>query len=186
MTRERIIRRILRVNHAGEHGAVAIYASQVALARRLYPELLPWLEDTISHERVHRERFRAAMPSRNAKPCRLLGVWTIGGSLLGVLTGLLGRSGVMICTAAVERTVQRHLLEQIAFLDQADPSLAATVRAVLEEEDQHLSAAEDALREHRSVTDAIVGAVVAAATEVLIFVSTRGDSLRLRTAMSGV
>jgi demethoxyubiquinone hydroxylase (CLK1/Coq7/Cat5 family) len=38
-----LIRRILRVNHAGEHGAVAIYSAQLAKVRRTHPDLVPWL-----------------------------------------------------------------------------------------------------------------------------------------------
>lgn len=184
MTRERIIRRILRVDHAGEHGAIAIYSSQIALAKKRYPDLLPWLEATIAHERSHRSLFLEAMPSRAAKPCRLLQVWSVGGACLGFLTGMLGRSGVMICTAAVERTVHEHLIEQIAYLDHADAELAATVRAILKDEDSHLADAEAGLSESAGIVQSVVGAAVAAATEALIFVSTRGDSLRLRFAMA--
>ncbi|WP_414731777.1 demethoxyubiquinone hydroxylase family protein [Vitreimonas sp.] len=46
----RLIPRILRVNHAGEHGAVAIYAAQLAQARKRHPDLVPWLSETLSHE----------------------------------------------------------------------------------------------------------------------------------------
>ncbi len=45
----RLIPRILRVNHAGKHGAVAIYSAQLAHARRAHPDLIPWLEDTLAH-----------------------------------------------------------------------------------------------------------------------------------------
>ncbi|HRE44597.1 MAG TPA: demethoxyubiquinone hydroxylase family protein, partial [Terricaulis sp.] len=62
MTSARIIRRILRVNHAGEHGAVFIYSAQLARARRAYPDLIPWLEETLAHEQRHRARFYEAMP----------------------------------------------------------------------------------------------------------------------------
>lgn len=184
MTRERIIRRVLRVDHAGEHGAIAIYSSQIALAKKRYPDLLPWLEETISHERQHRNLFLEAMPTRAAKPCRLLQVWSIGGACLGILTGMMGRRGVMICTAAVERTVHHHLVEQIAFLDCADPALAAMVRAILRDEDKHLADAEAGLHGEATGLHKTVEALVAGATELLIFLSTRGDSLRLRAAMA--
>ena len=102
--------------------------AQLAKARRAYPDLTPWLEDTLAHEERHRARFREAMPSRAAKPCRLMSVWSFGGALLGAVTALTGRTGIYVCTAAVERTVHRHLVEQIAYLDRADPPLAAIVR----------------------------------------------------------
>ncbi len=97
----RLIPRILRVNHAGEHGAVAIYSAQLAHARRAHPDLVAWLEETLSHEERHRARFREAMPSRAAKPCRPMFVWSFGGAALGALTAACGRTGIYVCTAAV-------------------------------------------------------------------------------------
>lgn len=179
----RIIRRILRVNHAGEHGAVAIYSSQLANARRTQTDLVPWLEETLVHEQRHRSLFREAMPIRAAKPCRMLFVWSFGGAVLGAVTALCGRTGIYVCTAAVERTVHRHLLEQIAFLDDADPLLAEIVREILVEEDAHLAHAE-ARHNPNGLFARLLGALVSAATETLIFLSTRGDSLSLKGAMT--
>jgi len=179
----RLIPRILRVNHAGEHGAVAIYSAQLAHARRAHPDLIPWLSETLAHEQTHRTRFREAMPSHEAKPCRLMFVWSFGGAALGALTALCGRTGIYVCTAAVERTVHRHLVEQIAFLERADPPLAQIVRDILTEEDAHLAHAEA----HHNTNGAFaraLSAIVSAATETLIFLSTRGDSLRLTQAMA--
>lgn len=178
-----LIRRILRVDHAGEHGAVAIYSAQLSNARRVHPDLVPWLEETLSHEQRHRTLFREAMPARAAKPCRMMFVWSFGGTLLGALTAACGRTGVYVCTAAVERTVHRHLVEQTAFLDRADPPLGQLVRDILIEEDAHLAQAE-AHHNPNGLFARALGTLVSAATEVLIFLSTRGDSLRLRTAMA--
>ena len=184
MTRERLIQRLLRVDHSGEHGAVAIYSAQLAYARRFYSDLTPWLEDTLAHERRHRKLFRDAMPSRQAKPCRMIFVWSWGGAILGALTALCGRTGVYVCTASVERTVHRHLLEQISFLDQADARLASVVRDILVEEDEHLRYAEE---QHNPSTLFArgLGFVVSAATECLIFLSTRGDSMKLNEKLQG-
>ncbi|HYD88756.1 MAG TPA: demethoxyubiquinone hydroxylase family protein [Vitreimonas sp.] len=179
----RLIPRILRVNHAGEHGAVAIYSAQLARARRAYPDLIPWLEETLAHEQKHRTRFREAMPARAAKPCRMMFVWSVGGAALGALTALGGRTGICVCTAAVERTVHRHLVEQIAFLERADPALAHIVRDILTEEDAHLAYAE-AHHNTRGAFARALSALVSAATETLIFLSTRGDNLQLRRAMA--
>lgn len=178
----RIIRRILRVNHAGEHGAVSIYSAQIAWARRRAPDILDWLEETVGHERTHRELFRAAMPARAAKPCRLMSVWSVGGTTLGWLTARMGRAGVMACTAAVERTVHQHLVEQQAFLKRHDTELLGIVSTVKLDEDAHLAHAETNLKGGGWIARMIYP-VVGAATEFLIFLSTRGDSLRLRSAM---
>lgn len=179
----RLVHRIIRVNHAGEHGAVAIYSAQLANARRAQSDLVPWLEETLSHEQRHRSLFREAMPSRGAKPCRMMFLWSYGGAVLGALTAVCGRTGIYICTAAVERTVHRHLVEQIAFLDEADPPLAHIVRDILVEEDAHLAHAE-ARHNPNGMFARLLGVLISAATEVLIFLSTRGDSLRLKGAMA--
>lgn len=178
----RIIRRILRVNHAGEHGAVSIYGAQIVRARRRWPDLLPWLEETRDHEVEHRARFLDAMPERSAKPCRALYVWKYGGALLGSITALLGRDGVLRCTVAVERTVHGHLCEQIEFLETRDPPLGEIVRDILREENEHLAHAQAGVN-GASHIGGILERVVAAATEVLICLSTRGDSLRLKQLM---
>jgi ubiquinone biosynthesis monooxygenase Coq7 len=181
--RARLIRRILRVDHAGEHGAISIYTSQIARARRAYPDLLAWLQETLGHELRHREAFLAAMPTRNAKACRAMAVWSIGGALLGRVTALFGRGGVMICTAAVERTVHRHLQEQIAFLEREDAELAEVVRQIQIEENEHLAFA-DRHHDSRALSALVLSWIVSTLTELLIFLSTRGDSLRLRSALS--
>lgn len=179
----RLIRRILRVDHAGEHGAVFIYTAQIRRAVRLYPDIAPWLQETLSHELRHRATFLAAMPARAAKPCRAMAVWSVGGAVLGALTALFGRLGVMVCTAAVERTVHRHLGEQIAFLQAHDPELAELVRSIRAEEEHHLAFAQ-AHHDARRPAARLLSWAVALATEALILISTRGDSLRLHADLA--
>ena len=99
------------------------------------------------------------------------------------MTAACGRTAVYVCTAAVERTVHRHLLEQLAFLDQADPLLAQLVRGILVEEAAHLAHAENKLNSNEFFAR-VLSSLASASTEALIFLSTRGDSLRLRSAMS--
>jgi ubiquinone biosynthesis monooxygenase Coq7 len=178
-----LIRRILRVNHAGEHGAVAIYAAQIAVARLLYRDILPWLEDTRRHEVRHRQLFRDAMPARGARPCHWPALWSFGGATLGFFTALSGRTGIMICTAAVERTVHDHLTEQIDYLARCDPELREIIASVKVEEDQHLFFAE-ARHDPHTAAAKILSHVVVAATEILIWLATRGDSIRLRRVLS--
>ena len=178
----RVIRRILRVNHAGEHGAVSIYSSQIAWARRHAPDMVVWLEETIGHEKSHRELFRAAMPQRAAKPCRLMSIWSVGGATLGWITARMGRAGVMACTAAVERTVHQHLIEQQTFLQRYDAELLGIVQTVQRDEDLHLEHAETNLKQGGWLAKAVYP-VVSVTTEFMIFLSTRGDSLRLRAQM---
>lgn len=81
------VARILKVNHGGEHGAVRIYAAQMIAARVRCPHLLPELAELLEHERRHEKLFRSLMPARQARPCRLMWLWGVGGAALGLLTG---------------------------------------------------------------------------------------------------
>ncbi len=177
--------RILRVNHGGEHGAIRIYRAQIALARLRAPDLLPFLRHTLAHEREHLARFRALMPGRSAKPCRLMWIWSIGGGVLGGVTGLLGRKAILVCTEAVERTVHRHLDDQLAYLGASDPEMSTAIREIQAQELQHLDYAR-ASRGAINPLTRLLDAVIVGMTEALIWLSTRGDSRRLAREIATV
>ena len=139
------IARIVRVNHAGEFGAIRIYTAQILVAAKLCRDCLPALSEMLGHERVHCARFYAAMPARNSRPCRVMQFWSFGGWLLGFVTALLGRAECWACTAAVEAAVHRHLDDQLHFLRERDPELHATILSIREEELAHLRHAEEQL-----------------------------------------
>lgn len=174
----RLVQRVLRVNHAGEQGAISIYGAQISRARHSYPDLLQWLEETLEHEKRHRSTFLELMSTRDTVPCPVVSVWSIGGACLGAVTGLFGRSGVLVCTAAVERTVHKHLIHQIAYLSGRDDELADCIRRIQLEENTHLAFAE-AHHDPRALFARWLSSVVAIVTEILIWIATRGDSSRL-------
>src|SRR5258708_17406819 len=111
------VARIVRVNHAGEFGAIRIYSAQIIVASKLYPEIVPPLATMLEDEKVHCAKFLAAMLERNARPCRVMSFWSWGGWWLGLLTALMGRQAIWICTAAGEAAVHPHLARQLPFLD---------------------------------------------------------------------
>jgi 3-demethoxyubiquinol 3-hydroxylase len=174
----RTIARILKVNHAGEHGAIRIYRSQIAIARWRCPEIVPVLEEMLAHEISHRARFAEAMPSRHAKPCRMMFLWAIGGRLLGIGTALLGRNGVWACTAAVEEAVHRHMNDQLTYLSSRDQGLYAVIDSIKSEELSHLDHAESSLTSHGPIVQ-MLRRSIDATTDLLIFLSTSGDSRRM-------
>jgi 3-demethoxyubiquinol 3-hydroxylase len=178
----RTVWRILRVNHAGEQGAISIYGAQIALAKARYPDLLPWLEETLEHEKGHRRTFLDLMPARSTTPCPVASVWSVGGAILGLMTALLGRHGVIVCTAAVERTVHRHLAEQIAYLSGRDDELADGIRKVQVEENAHLAFAEER-HDPQALLARVLSGGISIITEALMFIATRGDSMRLNAAL---
>jgi 3-demethoxyubiquinol 3-hydroxylase len=179
----RTIARILKVNHAGEHGAIRIYRSQIAIARWRYPDIVRELEEMLVHEVSHRARFAEVMPSRRAKPCRMLFLWGIGGRLLGTGTALLGRNAIWACTAAVEEAVHRHLNDQLTFVSGRDQELYTLIASIKSEEVSHLNHAEASLTSRGPIIR-LLRRSIDAVTEVLIFLSTSGDSLRMARELS--
>ena len=177
------VRRILKVNHAGEFGAIRIYGAQIAIARRLYPDIVPALEEMRADEIDHCRLFREAMPARGARPCRIMSLWSLGGFVLGALTALGGRNTVWICTEAVESTVHRHLEDQLAFLTERDPQLHALIASIQQEELAHLREAENNQRA-RGLSRALLLPLIGRLTDLMIWLSTWGDSSWMRAEMA--
>jgi ubiquinone biosynthesis monooxygenase Coq7 len=168
----------LKVNHAGEYGAIRIYRAQLWMSKRFFPDLVGFLEETLEHEIQHCALFREAMPSREARPCRIMTLWGNGGWALGLTTALLGRQAIWICTAAVENTVHRHLDDQLRFLADRDRPLDELIRSIQSQELGHLNHAEA----HIATSGAwsrILRATISGVTDAVIWLSTWGDSTRM-------
>lgn len=176
---QRTVARLLKVNHGGEHGAIRIYGAQIIVARLLAPTLVSDLEALQAHERRHEQLFLALMPVRNARPCRLMWLWGVGGTALGGLTALAGQRGVRLCTEVVERTVHRHLGEQLAWLDRQptpDEPVRSVIADIREEETAHLAWA---VGDRDGPTAGPLAWLIEAVVEGLIWLSTQGESARL-------
>ena len=176
------IARIVRVNHAGEFGAIRIYSAQIIVASRLYPEVVPALAEMLGHEKIHCAKFRAAMSERNSRPCRVMSFWSWGGWWLGLFTALMGRQTIWICTAAVEAAVHRHLDDQLHFLDGRDPGLSGIILSIREEELAHLRHAEDRIKSP-GAGSRLLHRLITYATDTMIWLSTWGDSTRMARAL---
>lgn len=129
--------RILKVNHAGEHGAVNIYGGQIFMARLTAPGMLSELEEFRSHECGHRAIFAAELLRRQRPRCRSYWLCGFGGRVLGLMTGLLGANAIAATTVAVESVVLRHLQQQLVSLQGSDPSAIAAISAIIAEEQLH-------------------------------------------------
>lgn len=175
--------RIVRVNHAGEFGAIRIYSAQMFVSRLFWTDCIPALSEMLADERRHCTLFRAAMPLRQSRPCRAMYLWSCGGWLLGFVTALLGRRGIWACTAAVEATVHRHLDDQLQFLKDRDTELYQIILSIRDEELAHLQHAEERLLHSSAPLRALRG-VISFATDCLIWLSTWGDSSRMARALA--
>jgi ubiquinone biosynthesis monooxygenase Coq7 len=129
--------RILKVNHAGEHGAVNIYRGQHLACFWRDAALRGELAEFRAHEEKHRAIFAAELDRRGLRRCRSYHLCGIGGFLLGVITGICGRASIAAVTVAVERVVLRHLAIQLLELEGVDPAAHAAVASILEDERAH-------------------------------------------------
>lgn len=177
------IKRILRVNHAGEYGAIRIYKAQIMISKLFFPDLVSKLQEFLEHEIEHCITFRTLMPGRNSRPCRAMFLWSWGGFLLGLVTALLGRNSIMTCTAAVEKTVHQHMEDQLAFLKKRDEELEGHIRRIQIQEEEHLSFAESNINEEDAFSK-IIYKLVCVSTDCVIFLSTWGDANRMKNDLS--
>jgi 3-demethoxyubiquinol 3-hydroxylase len=160
--------RILKVNHAGEFGAIAIYTGQILIARLLARDLVPELVQFRSHERRHRAVFGAELARRGRRRCRSYWLCGLGGLSLGMMTGVLGRSAISATTVAVESVVLRHLDHQLTLLDGRDAAAVEAINAIVEDERAHHEQA--ALHvDTAGIRDRVLRPLVAMATEAVIW-----------------
>jgi ubiquinone biosynthesis monooxygenase Coq7 len=129
--------RIIKVNHAGEHGAISIYTGQILMARITARHMVGELTEFRAHEQRHRAIFGAELQRRGRPRCRSYWLCGIGGFVLGAITGLLGANAIAATTVAVESVVLRHLEHQLATLRGTDPAAISAISAIVAEERQH-------------------------------------------------
>ncbi|HEU4654816.1 MAG TPA: demethoxyubiquinone hydroxylase family protein [Steroidobacteraceae bacterium] len=166
------VNQILRVDHAGECGAIRIYRSQIAVARILHPECIPDLSRMLEHELRHFRTFDSLLKTRGVRSCYALPLWMVGGFILGSVTAILGKRAIWVCTAAVENTVNEHLDHQIAVLSSTDPEALAAVESIRCDEKEHEDHAIKNGGEGRGLYR-VLRWMVKAATGVAIWLSTK-------------
>jgi ubiquinone biosynthesis monooxygenase Coq7 len=164
--------RVIKVDHAGEHGAVCIYLAQRWFARWRAPEMLPELDHFLAHERGHRARFASELARRGQRRCRSYFWCGLGGFVLGAVTGLAGRNAIAATTVAIERVVLRHMQEQVEELTAVDEEAVQALRQIIAEEQEHhdLSVAHLA---PGGLWTKIINPVVGASTHVVIWLGMR-------------
>jgi ubiquinone biosynthesis monooxygenase Coq7 len=135
-----LIERIIRVDQAGEFGAVRIYEGQLAALRwtgRTNSEAGRKIAAMARTERQHRETFDRLVASRRVRPTLLSPLWSAAGFALGAATALLGEEAAMACTVAVEETIDEHYAGQAAALGDDEAELRGTVEKFRREELAH-------------------------------------------------
>jgi len=141
---------ILRVDHAGELGAVHIYRGQRAVlgASKGHERIAGQLEEMEGHEAVHLARFDQLLNEHQVRPTVMTPLWRAAAFTLGAGTALLGEKAAHACTEAVENVIEQHYASQIAELEGRDPELAAELSKFRDEELAHRDhAVEEGARE---------------------------------------
>lgn len=160
--------RVLKVDHAGEHGAVCIYLVQRWFARWRAPEMLAELDHFITHEKGHRTRFQDELTRRGRRRCRSYFWCGLGGYALGAITGIAGRNAIAATTVAIERVVLQHMNEQIENLVAVDEAAVKILRAIIAEEQEHHDLSERRLGQ-KNIWSTIINPIVGSSTEAVIW-----------------
>jgi ubiquinone biosynthesis monooxygenase Coq7 len=113
---------MIRVDHAGEYGAVRIYEGQLAVleTRSGAKKAVQAVRKMAKQEREHLKAFDRLINERRVRPTALAPVWHVAGFALGAASALLGEKAAMACTAAVEEVIDRHYAQQIDRIEQDD------------------------------------------------------------------
>ncbi|NKI71070.1 demethoxyubiquinone hydroxylase family protein [Collimonas pratensis] len=164
--------RVLKVDHAGEHGAVNIYAAQIFMARFTAPALVRELLEFKSHEEKHRSLFSAELQRRGLRRCRSYWFCGVGGFILGLFTGLLGVQAISATTASVERVVLKHLQDQLISLASTDDAAVAVISKIVAEEQQHHDQSLSHLIPDHILSN-VINRIVTISTESVIWIGMR-------------
>ncbi len=133
------VEEFIRVDHAGERGAVKIYEGQLLALNTLVKneDLKKTIEEMKVHEMEHCQFFEKEIKKRNIKPTKFLPLWDLLGVGLGFGSTLLGKKGAMLCTASVEEVIDKHYLNQINQLGSEEKELKKKITKFREDELHH-------------------------------------------------
>ena len=130
---------MLRVDHAGEYGAVAIYRGQQAVFGR-HPKtakIAAQLAEMEAEEQKHLDAFDELLIERHVRPTAMTPIWNVAGYGLGVVTALMGEKAAHACTEAVETVIEQHYGAQAEEIKESDPELAEMFEEFREDELHH-------------------------------------------------
>ena len=138
-TDKKLIEEFLRVDHAGERGAVKIYEGQLLALNTLVKNesLKKTIEEMKVHEKEHCDFFEREIKKRKIKPTKFLPLWDLLGVGLGFGSAILGKKAAMLCTASVEEVIDKHYQDQINQLGPDERNLRKKIIKFREDELHH-------------------------------------------------
>jgi len=144
-TNKKKIEEFIRVDHAGERGAIKIYEGQLLALNTVFKDekLKKIIEEMKFNEKEHLDFFEKELKKRNIKPTKFLPIWDLLGVGLGFGTTLLGKKAAMLCTASVEEVIDEHYQKQINQIEDDEKQLKKKIIKFKEDELHHKNIAYD-------------------------------------------
>ncbi len=138
-TNKNKIEQFIRVDHAGERGAIKIYEGQLLALNTIVKneELKNKIEEMQVHEKEHCEYFENEIKKRNIKPTKFLALWDLLGVGIGFGSTLMGKKATMLCTASVEEVIDEHYQSQINQLKNDEKELKSKIIKFRDDELHH-------------------------------------------------
>ena len=138
-TNKNRVKEFIRVDHAGERGAIKIYEGQLLALNTFIKDddLKKKIEQMKVHENEHCDYFENEIRKRNIQPTKFLPLWDILGVGLGFGTAILGKKAAMLCTASVEEVIDEHYSSQIYELESDEKELKKKIIKFREDELHH-------------------------------------------------
>jgi len=138
-TNKNKLEEFIRVDHAGERGAIKIYEGQLLALNTIIrnDELKKKIEEMQIHEKEHCDYFESEIKKRNIKPTKFLPLWDLLGVGLGFGSTLIGKKAAMLCTASVEEVIDKHYQNQINQLKNDEKELKSKIIKFRDDELHH-------------------------------------------------
>ena len=138
-TNKKKLEEFIRVDHAGERGAMKIYEGQLLALNTLYKDdkLKETIEKMKLQEKEHLDFFEKEIKKRNIKPTKFLPIWDLLGVGLGFGSTLLGKKAAMLCTASVEEVIDQHYQKQVNQIENDEKKLKEKIIKFRQDELYH-------------------------------------------------
>jgi len=133
---------LMRVNHAGEVAAQALYHAQALFARD--PEVREFMLQSGREETDHLAWCETRLKELGSRPSVLNPLWYAGSFGIGALAALVGDKASLGFVAETERQVEGHLRSHLDRLPPEDARSRAIVQAMCDDEVGHGRQAENA------------------------------------------
>ena len=168
--KDALVESMIRVNQAGEYGAMRIYAGQLAVLR--HGAAAEKIKEMAAQEREHLDAFNKLAAARRVRPTALEPLWHLAGFALGAATALMGEKAAMACTVAVEEVIEEHYADQAAKLGEDEAPLRETIEKFRADELEHR---DTAVEHHARETPGyeLLASAIKAGSRLAIWLSTR-------------